>query len=253
MLWFLNSCAWAGGGGGAISGGASEMTQIMNNMELVASVSKQAAMVNQQITSNINLVNHYTTMVQNLKTLSPQALSQALSSYQSQLAAFQSMQRSVGALQQAAQSVYAMGKGRTNEASSLGMGMDTYLKKEVALANSKGGAYKQRLDQDFATIQNLADRSNNLQQVSAATASVTGNLQGIQNLSQISSIAAGELMEVKAALVAQNIDNTADRAQQSQVDAYNAAALARAAAVGEARKSRNSGVNLNATSPWLGN
>jgi conjugal transfer/entry exclusion protein len=225
----------------------------MNNMELVASVAKQASMVEQQITSNINLFNHYITMAQNLRTLSPQALLQALSVYQPQLAAFQSLQKSVGSLQQAAQSTYAMTSGRATEAGALGLDINTYLKNEVALANNKGGAYKQRLDQDFATIQNLADRSSNLQQVSAATAGVTGNLQGIQNLSQISSIAAGELMEVKAALVAQSIDHTADRAQQSQIDAYNAAAATQAAATATARKSRNGGASLNANTPWVGN
>ena len=44
-----NNIAFAGGGGGAIFGPATEFTQVLNNVELVSSVAKQAQMVANQI------------------------------------------------------------------------------------------------------------------------------------------------------------------------------------------------------------
>lgn len=240
----------AGGSMGGAGGGATEVTQLQNNIELVASVAKQAAMVEQQIVSNVNLIKHYATMTQNLRTLSPQSLSQALAVYNSQVYAFQNLQRSVGAIQRAATSAYEMQSERLTEANALGLDMPSYLRNEVALANTRGGAYRQRLDQDYATIQNLSDRALNLQQVSASTAGVTGNVQGLQNLSQISSIAAGELMEVKAALVAQNMERSTDRAAQAQTDAYTAVAAQQMFKAAQQRKARADKATVKLTSPW---
>jgi hypothetical protein len=236
--------------GGAAGGGSTEITQIMNNFELVASVAKQASMVEQQIQSNINLINQYKKSLQNLSTLSPQSLSSALAAYNNQINSFEYVKRSVSSLQRAAQKTYDMASARTSEARSMDMDMGTYLKNEVALANTRGAGYKQRLDQDVATMDNLAARAANLQQVSAETASVTGNLQGLQNLGQISAITAGELMEIKAAILAQNLDRTTDQRQLEAAGADNTNAARQGAAVSAQRKQRNAATTLDATTPW---
>lgn len=242
--------AYGGGGGGALTGGSTEMTQVMNNMQLVDSVVKQAAMVEQQIQSNLNLINHYKTALQNLNTLTPQSLSNALAAYNTQIWSFQSLQRSVQSLQKAAQATMDMQNARTGEARAMNMDMNTYLKNEVALANTRGAGYKQRLDQDVATMDNLAARAANLQQVSAQTASVTGNLQGLQNLGQISAISAGELMEIKAAILAQNMDRATNQRELEAANVDNSKAALQGAAISAARKKRNESTTVDATAPW---
>lgn len=71
--------------GGAATGGASEVTQIMNNGELVASVSKQSAMVAGQIRDFTVQVNHYAAAIQNLKNLPVAAVAKLLKPYKAQL------------------------------------------------------------------------------------------------------------------------------------------------------------------------
>lgn len=247
-------CVALGGGlvhaGGAAAGGSTEITQVMNNLELVASVAKQASMVEQQIQSNINLINQYKKSLQNLTTLSPQSLSSALAAYNNQINSFEYVKRSVSSLQKAAEKTYDMVSARTGEARSMDMDMGTYLKSEVALASARGAGYKQRLDQDVATMDNLAARAANLQQVSAETSSVTGNLQGLQNLGQISAITAGELMDIKAAILAQNLDRATELRQLEATSADNANAARQGAAVSAQRKQRNQATTMDAITPW---
>lgn len=55
----ISASAWAGGGGGGMTGGATEITQILNNVQLVESYA-------QQVLQYENQLMQYATMIQNL-------------------------------------------------------------------------------------------------------------------------------------------------------------------------------------------
>ena len=103
------------------------------------------------------------------------------------------------------------------------MDMRKYMNYETTLANKRGGMYRKRMDQDIAAMDALRDKSTALRQVSQRTAGITGNLEGLQQLGQLSSMATGELMEIKSVLLAQSADKNADKASIEDTTATKAA------------------------------
>lgn len=219
--------------GGAIAG-ATEPTQIANNIELMMSVAKQTQMVAEQIATRMTQIQQLQTMMRNLQQLPANLMQQALAPYESQLAAFGQLQGAVKDLGYAADNTRAMFESRGLDFRASGKDLRSYVQYEIALAQRKGGIYKQRLDQDIAAMDSMRQKSEQLRSVAARTAQITGNVEGLQHLSQLSAMSTGELMEIKAALLAQSADN--NQQKHAEQDSQKSKSLVADATVRAARE-----------------
>jgi P-type conjugative transfer protein TrbJ len=221
LLLVLTSAApaWAGGGGAA-TGGATEITQLANHAELASSVAKEAQIVEQNIQAQI-------TRLQNLIQLPGVMISQTLAPYRAQLANFQMLYTAVTRLRDAAESTSSLFGRSMSEMGVTGLSPSQWLSAYSNLAATRGGLYRQQLDSDMASLDNLAVRAQNLQQIQSQIPGVTGNVQGLQMLNQQSNVLAGEMVDLHALVARQVAQQTQDRAMQSDGEA-NAARLAQA-------------------------
>ncbi|CAB3770824.1 conjugal transfer protein TrbJ [Paraburkholderia humisilvae] len=207
--------AHAGGGGV----GATEVTQIMNHAELVASVAKQAQMVEQNIEAQI-------VRLQNLAQMSPQVLSGATTPYRAQMGSLQSLYTSVSGLRQAAEQTNDLFSRSMSEMSNTGMTPSQWLSAYSKLATTRGGYYRQQLDSDMNSLSILAQRAQNLQQVQSLIPGISGNVQGLQLLNQQTGLLAGEMLDMHALMQRQLTQRMQEReaVAQGQVNAARLAA-----------------------------
>ncbi|WP_146187700.1 hypothetical protein [Limnohabitans sp. T6-5] len=197
------------------TGGSTEITQILNNSELVAGVYKQAEMVAEQVQSKLVQLDQLTSMQTNLEKLRSGDVASVINQFRSQVRAYQDLKNATTGLRDAAASARAMFEARGIDFSGSGRtDLRSYIQYELELAKRKGGVYRQRLDQDLGALDNMQQRSQEFRRVADETANITGNVQGIQRLSQLSAMTAGELMELKAAVLAQNAESN-----RQQIDA----------------------------------
>lgn len=199
------------GGGGTVmgNGGATEITQLLNNAELAASTAKQASMVSEQVKSNFTQYQQYSTMVTNLKSLPQEILEQANIPYLDQIMAMREVYNAVKDVKEAAEDTRDLFNRRIGEMKSLNMKPSEYLKAEIALATRKGGIYERQLRADLKAIDNLRQRSEQLQRLSKTK--IAGNVEGLQLLNQQTSMLTGEMMDLKASILQQNAIATQDR------------------------------------------
>ncbi|WP_234306314.1 conjugal transfer protein TrbJ [Trinickia symbiotica] len=209
-------------GGGASTGGATEITQLANHAELAASVAKEAEMVEQNVQAQI-------TRLQNLVQVPSGMIDRTFSPYGSQLASYQSLFSAVSQLRFAAESTSSLFGRSMSEMGATGMTPSQWLTAYSSLAATRGGLYRQQLDSDMSNLDNLAARAQNLQEIQSQIPNVTGNVQGLQMLNQQSNVLAGEMVDLHALVARQVAQQMQDRAAQSDVQA-NAARLAAARA-----------------------
>lgn len=195
---------------GAVSG-ATEITQIANNVLLGSQLVEQATTAAASVASKLTLAQQYLTMLQNIKNLPQDMLKELSAPYKKQIKALLELQTSIKDVKNAADETRAMFAGRGMDFSASGKSLSEYLKYEVALADKKGGVYKKKLDQDIAAMDDMKDKATALRKVADKTASITGNVQGLQQLSQLSSMQAGELMEIKQVLLSQSADRNQEK------------------------------------------
>ena len=206
--------------GGAAGGGSTEWTQIANNVQLAASVAKQATAVSQLIASKLLQIQQLESMMRNLQKLPQNLIAEAMAPYREQVEAFTSLHAAVKDVGNAANATRAMFEGRGLDMRKVGLDPREYIKYEFALADRRGGAYKQRMDQDLATMDAMRAKASALRSVAERTSGITGNVEGLQHLSKLSVMSAGELMEIKSALLTQNVDKAQDKqAEQETVKA----------------------------------
>lgn len=209
------SCSGTHAGTVAGFGGSTEITQLMNNVQLIASAAKQAAMVSEQIKSNITTLQQYATMATNLKNLPQELLGAAIGPYQSQLHELKAAYQAVDGLYQSANDASRMFSRRLNEMQAMALPPKDYLAMESALAARKGGAYERQMRSDLAAINNLQQRAEQLHRLSEQNRHLSGNLQGLQLLNQQANMLTGEMMELKAAILQQGITDNRDRADRA--------------------------------------
>jgi len=196
------------------TGGATEITQLLNHGELLTSVAKQADMVMEQVNSKLIQIDQLARMNANLQRLASGDVAGALAPYSTQLRTYQSLRSSIGGLKSAADSTRSMLEGRGVDFSNSGAkDLATYLKYETALASRKGGIYRDRLNQDLQALDNLQQRSQELTRVAASSSDIVGNVQGLQRLTQLSAMSAGEMMELKSAVLSQNAELNRQQAE----------------------------------------
>lgn len=239
--------------GGAAAGVATEFTQILNNIELAASVSKQAQMVNEQIQSKIVQFEQYSTMTRNLERMANGGIEQALSPYASQLQGYRQLMTSITALKASADRAGSVLSDRNREFERSGLKDPAkYISYELGLAKRRGGEHQRRLQQDLAALDALQQRNQEFRRVAAQTAGITGNLQGLQQLSQLSAMTTGELMELKAAVLAQNADASLEKRSTQDNAAWRAGIYEAARRGAEERSTRPAptGVDIDPLKAW---
>lgn len=247
------SCAFAKGGGSAVPVGATEFTQVLNNVELAASVAKQAQVVSETIQSKIVQIEQYATMARNLERMAAGGIEQALAPYSGQLKAYQDLIGSVNALKSAADRAGSVLSGRTADFERSGLKDPAkYLAYELGLAKRRGGIHQQRMQQDLAALDAMQQRNAEFRRVAAQTSGITGNLQGLQQLSQLSAMATGELMELKTAILAQNVDAAMERRSTQDNEAWRAGLYEAARRGAEERANRPppTGVAIDPLKSW---
>lgn len=225
------SVAHAGGG---MTGGATEITQLLNHAELASSVAQQAQMVEQNVQAQVTRLQQYVTMVQNLKQVPTSMINQTITPYRTQIANYQSLSTAIMQLEQAASATNSLFGRSLSEMGTTGMSPSQWLSAYTNLASTRGGIYQQQLTQDMGNLNTLAQRAQNLQQIQSQIPNVTGTVQGLQVLNQQSNVLAGEMVDLHALLQRQVAQQMQDRVAQSQAEG-NAAQLAgtRAAAMGQ--------------------
>jgi conjugal transfer/entry exclusion protein len=201
-------------------GGSTEITQLLNNIQLVASVAKQAAMVEQQIQSNITQVKQLAAMTQNLKNVSPAMLAQTVANYAGQVQKLGQMYTATQGLQQASTNFSSVLSGRMTQMNSLGMTPQNYLAAETTLAQQKGGIYQAQMTADLAALNDVQQRAQQLRTLSNQNPQIDSDIKGLQILVQQTNMMAGELMDMKAAILQQNAmthQQLAEQANATQV------------------------------------
>ncbi|MFM0019503.1 conjugal transfer protein TrbJ [Paraburkholderia azotifigens] len=217
------STAQAGGGG--VTGGSTEITQLLNHAELAASVGKQAEMVEQNVQAQITRLQQYVTMVQNLKQVPESMISQTIGPYRTQITNYQSLYSAVSQLGQAANATSALFGRSVSEMNATGMSPSQWLSAYTNLATTRGGLYQQQLIQDMGNLGTLAERARNLQEIQSQIPNVTGNVQGLQMLNQQSNVLAGEMVDLHALLQRQVAQQMQDRIEQTQSQASASALM----------------------------
>lgn len=254
VLGAASSLALAKGGGTVMgNGGATEFTQTLNNIELAAGVAKQAQTVSEMIQSKIVQIEQFATMTRNLEKLTAGELAQALAPYDNQLKAYQDLMGSVTALKSAADRAGSTLSNRAADFERSGLKDPIkYLAYEFGLARKRGGIHQQRMQQDIAALDAMQARNAEFRRVASRTASITGNLQGLQQLSQLSAMATGELMELKTAVLAQNVDAAMERRSTQDNEAWRAALYesARKGAAERANRPAPTGVEIDPLKAW---
>ncbi|APA88985.1 conjugal transfer protein TrbJ [Paraburkholderia sprentiae WSM5005] len=214
-----------------MTGGATEITQLLNHAELVSSVAQQAQMVEQNVQAQITRLQQYVTMAQNLKQVPASLIDQTLAPYRTQITNFQSLSTAITQLEQAASATSSLFGRSLTEMNTTGMSPALWLSAYSSLASARGGIYQQQLTQDMQNLDTLADRARNLQQIQSQIPNVTGAVQGLQMLNQQSNVLAGEMVDLHALMQRQVAQQMQDHIAQSQAQG-NAARLAAARAAG---------------------
>lgn len=245
--WLLMPLGAQAGGG---SGGATEPTQILNNLELGDQSIKQAKIVAENIRTQLNTAATVIHGVQNLKTLPYQLFDELMGPSGMTVADLASLMNSVNRLKTAAESTQYLMRSRLREANGLQLSVGDYMKYEVKLAATKGGEYRTRVTQDLKAIDDLRARAAQLKLISEKIKSVNGNVEGLQLLNQQATLHAGELMEIKSALLSANADRNAEAAVKEDATATKVEILEATAAAARERAARNKATTYTFTDPW---
>lgn len=143
----------ASAGGGALTGGSTEITQIMNNGELIAQVRQQVATVNQLAQSYVVQYNQLReqilagTKIAGLSISDVLKMKKDMEAYQNSL---KTLGRDLGSLEQ-------MFDARLVEAKLKNMSFSDYVANEAARVNSDNQAAKARLARERTMVKQVQD------------------------------------------------------------------------------------------------
>jgi hypothetical protein len=173
---------------GAAAGGASEVTQLLNNAELIAQVGEAV-----QTTSNTLMTAQST--IQALRQLPDALLSEALGGLS--IAKIQALADAYTSMSQS-KSVYDDAENvlrqAVHDSEKLGIPPSELLRHKANLAYREGGVYKQTYEQEVGKISQLTQTSAEVQkqaEIVMATDSTVGGIQGLaaQNVAMQSTLA----------------------------------------------------------------
>lgn len=160
---------------GALAGGATEITQLANEFQLIMSYV-------QQVEAAENTLASAKALKQQLKQMDPSTLAQLNGGAISQV---EQLAQLDGALQnsqnKATEALGVLGSAIT-QIQQLKMSPSEYLQQRAQLAATQGGAYAASMQADQQKLQQLQSSIAELQQAASAAPGVTSNIQGFQQL-----------------------------------------------------------------------
>lgn len=214
--------------GGGATGGSTEITQLMNNFELISQVGEAV-----NTTSN-TLMTAQSTM-QQLRQLGPDVVAQMtglpIDQVQKMADAYQVMSKASTVYTDAA----AVLEKARNDAINLNVSPSELLRMKAEVAAAFGGQYKQVYDQEQAKLRRLADVSVDVQRQAETVKGIDANVKGIQvlanqNVKMQSALASlNESVSTANAMAAQAAASTASEQVRGNQDAARTADAYRSA------------------------
>lgn len=229
-LSILATSALAGGGGA--TGGATEITQLMNNAELMASVGHQADMVATQLQQYILQQAQAQMQQQNLNPLARGVISQNMNSYRGMDQSYATALTTTTALRDSSYRASSLMSGEISTMSRLGMDPKNYLQKMIQLAKEQGGSLKQSLDNTTAAMLDVQKRGEALAQMHDQIPDIDSNIKGMQTLATSNMQMTGEmqsmnatLLQMKAQSEVKGVESEQDKAVSKQLYQSNQDAI----------------------------
>jgi hypothetical protein len=227
---------------GAATGGATEWTQIANNIMLGESLTTQTAMVAQEVLTATNTLNTYQAALRDLTGLPPGLSQSMLAPLQGDLAAYYQINQATTAVVQAGDQMHELSVRRATEMIAMsknGYDPKYFIAREVELAARSAEAQRQ-LDSDMQAVQQNEVRLKHLAKVMQdAPGSITSTVSGLQSLQSTVGLAAAEAAETNRLLVAARVDAAVQRDDAAKSKAVDAKAwadrLAKSKAANDAR------------------
>ncbi|MDK2126264.1 hypothetical protein [Parachitinimonas caeni] len=194
---------------------ASEWTQVLNNIELVATALAQAKEVQQTF-------KQYETMMQNLQQLNDSDIRAKLQPFLQQKAQFQKLAQSVKDFKESSQNAREVLSRRMEEAKKLNLSPKQYFEAEYELAANKGGYYRQQLDADLSALDQATVRANKLNTLQASVPKISGNIEGMQTLAMYAHNQASELGEIRTLMLRSSVEAQNKRVDEEAAAKYEA-------------------------------
>ncbi|MHB1075568.1 hypothetical protein [Thiobacillus sp.] len=208
----MASTAAAPAHAGAATGGATEVTQIMNNIELVMQVSEAV-----NTTSNTLMAAQAT--MQQLRQL-PQSVTAsingpALEKVRAMAEAYQVMSQAHG--------VYKDAEGVLRKAAAdsqrLGITPSELLRLKADAAYKHGGVYQQTYEQEQAKLRRLAETSKDVQKQADTVKSIDANVKGIQFLATQNVQVQATLADIAGSIATANANAANEAANEARAKA----------------------------------
>ena len=199
MLLALAGCMvvqMAQAGSVAGNGGATEVTQIKNNGELLAGVAKQAQQVANQIRQITVAIDQKLMMVQDLKKMPVALAAAALKPLQKDLRVYTDLYRAVSDVKTASMEAAEVLKRRSSEAAYMHMSPKDYLDQEIALAKTRGGNYSREFDRDLARLNTYTEKSQALADATKSATNASGTVEGLAALATQNAIAGSAMLDL---------------------------------------------------------
>lgn len=202
ILSTLATSAIASGGGSVMgNGGALEITQLMNNTELVASVGHQADMVATQIQQYVLQQVQARIQQQNMTQLPFNQVVQNLGPYRGMVQPYLNALNVTTLLRDSAVRASSLMSGEISAMTRLGMNPQTYTSNMIQLSKEQGGALKQSLDNTTNAMQDVQKRGEALAQMHDQIPGIDSNIKGMQTLATSNMQMTGEMQNMNATLL----------------------------------------------------
>jgi conjugal transfer/entry exclusion protein len=204
---------------GAMAGGASEWTQIMNNIVLMQSLAEQAAMVAQEAMTATNTLNTYKTALQDLTALPGSVMQNMLSPFQNELATYHKVSSAVEGVRSSSMASNKLFETRYADMMTMrdkGYDPKYYLSREAELASRNADA-KKRVDDEMAVLQQNEERLRHLQETAKQVPQINSTVGGLQTLAALSAQGAAETAELNKAIRQQMAEKAIDEYSTAQV------------------------------------
>lgn len=215
----LYGLPWAQSVHAAAIWGATEWTQIANWGLLFKQLLEQTTTAAASVAMKVTQYKQYIIDLQNIATMPGKVLEEAIAPYREQVSAYEALKFSLTDLQDSVADTERMYQRHFGSSAKMKMSLKDYLRREVQLAEARGGAYKRQIDADMRSIEKLKQSADNFRRVAQQTSSITGNVQGLQRIAQTSSTMAAELVELRALLVADSVKKDQERQHNAEVQA----------------------------------
>lgn len=201
---------------GTLTGGATEWTQIANNIQLMQSYAEQVNTVRNTLQSARSLQ-------QQLKQLDPRVLDSLTSDSYSDVRRMADMADRLNDVMRSSERSAAVLQRALQEGQSRGMAPDEYLRTRAELARVRGGAYEQSYEADQKQLADTQNQMAALQKSAAAAHGVTSNVQGFQQMLASGTRVQAQLITLNANVTKTNMlmDKAAHQAEMDKNAKFN--------------------------------